>query len=302
MTGPYYDEQNYAAFLGLLAEHTRRETSWAWVLPVPLDLTMGTQAGTCLGPPAILAASTQVSWYDSEVGVEAAPLYGVHTLPTLYPRLESPEMAVADVTAEVEQLAVEDHLLVTLGGEHTLTAGVVLAFKPRYPDLVVVQIDARPDLHDLWHGTAYSFATVGRRIAEQAPLFQFGIRSLESDEIAFIQQSDRVAVYTADTMRRDRSHLYLDALEAEIHGRPVYLTIDVSGLDPAIVPNGRPSEPGGVGWHDALDLIRRTASAAQPIVALDCVGLCADRGSSGSAYAAATLIYRTLNLIWKRRG
>ncbi len=70
-------------FLGLDDESSGRETSAAWVLPLPLDLTTSFLPGTRLGPAAIIEASNQVELYDAAVGCEAAPVYGVHTLPVL---------------------------------------------------------------------------------------------------------------------------------------------------------------------------------------------------------------------------
>jgi agmatinase len=81
-------------FLGLEDRFCQRESSTVWVLPVPLDVTTSYMGGTRLGPAAIIEASNQVELYDIEFEVEAAPLYGIHTLPTLHPGLSSVKEAV----------------------------------------------------------------------------------------------------------------------------------------------------------------------------------------------------------------
>src|SRR5258708_40142163 len=98
MTNHHLDYRNHSQFLGLSSKFIERESSWVWILPIPLDVTTSYMGGTRLGPDAIIAASNQVELYDSEVGCESAPVYGIHTLPALHPSLESPAAAVNDIT------------------------------------------------------------------------------------------------------------------------------------------------------------------------------------------------------------
>jgi agmatinase len=288
-------------FLGLEDRFSQRETSAVWVLPVPLDVTTSYMGGTRLGPAAIIEASNQVELYDIEFEVEAAPLYGIHTLPTLHPGLSSVKEAVDAITQTVNDLPLADRLLATLGGEHTITIGLVAAFAPRYPDLVVVQIDAHSDLRDSFDGTAYSHACTARRLLSLAPVLQFGIRALCEEEVAFVRRSDRVTMWTAEAMHRDPDRRYLQALREAVAGRSVYLTLDLDGLDPSIMPAVGTPEPGGIGWYDCIDLIRTVARSGN-VVAFDCVELCPASGEHGSAFAAARLVYKTINCVMAARG
>ncbi len=288
-------------FLGLDDRSSQRETSAAWVLPIPLDITTSYLGGTRLGPAAIIEASNQVELYDLEFGVEAAPIYGIAVLPVLHPSLASAREAVDSIRQAVEDLPLGDRVLVTLGGEHTITVGIVGALAPRHRDLIVVQIDAHSDLRDSFDGTPYSHACTARRLLDYAPVIQFGIRSLCPEEVEFARQSDRVRMWTAEAMYRDRERQYLEALRRAVAGRPVYLTLDLDGLDPSIMPAVGTPEPGGIGWYDCIDLIRTVAQNGT-IVAFDCVELCPVSGSHGSAFAAARLVYKTLNHIMAARG
>jgi agmatinase len=288
-------------FLGLDDPSSQRETSAAWILPIPLDMTTSYLGGTRLGPSAIIEASNQVELYDIEFAIEAAPIYGISMLPALHPTLASAREAVESITEAVNVLDLGDRLLVALGGEHTITVGLVAAFAPRYPDLLVVQIDAHSDLRDSFDGTPYSHACAARRFIEYAPALQLGIRCWCPEEVAFLRQTDRVKVWTAEAIYRDRERHYLAELRRAIAGRPVYLTIDLDGLDPSIMPAVGTPEPGGIGWYDCLDVIRTVAQAGQ-IVAFDCVELCPIPGGHGSAFAAARLVYKTLNYVMASRG
>ncbi len=295
------DYRHPERFLGLDDRSSQRESSAAWILSVPLDMTTSYLGGTRLGPSAIIEASNQVELYDIEFGVEAAPIYGVAMLPVLHPSLSSAQDAVESIRQAVSDLALEDRVLVTLGGEHTISVGLVSAFAPRYPDMVIVQIDAHSDLRDSFDGTPYSHACTARRLLEYAPVLQFGIRCLCEEEVVFARQTERVRMWTAEAMRGDTERRYLQALRNSIAGRPVYLTLDLDGLDPSIMPAVGTPEPGGIGWYDCIDLIRTVAQSGR-IFAFDCVELCPMPGSHGSAFAAARLVYKTLNLIMAGRG
>ena len=295
------DYRHPERFLGLDDDSSQRETSAAWVLPVPLEMTTSYQGGTKQGPPAIIEASNQVELYDSEMGSEAAFEYGVYTLPTLHPDLASSQAAVDSITQAVTDLPLEDRLLVTLGGEHSITPGIVAAFAPRYPDLLMVQIDAHSDLRDAFDGTPWSHACAMRRCLPYASILQFGIRSVCQEEVDFARSSDRVTIWTAEAMYKDRERRYLDALHSAIAGRDVYLTIDLDGLDPSIIPATGTPEPGGIGWYDCLDLIRTVADNAN-VIAFDCVELSPAPGAHASAFAAAKLVYKTLNYVMRSRG
>ncbi len=295
------DYRHPERFLGLDDDSSQRETSAAWVLPVPLEMTTSYQGGTKQGPAAIIEASNQVELYDSEMGSEAAFEYGVYTLPTLHPNLASSQAAVDSITQAVTDLPLEDRLLVTLGGEHTITPGIVAAFAPRYADLLMVQIDAHSDLRDSFDGTPWSHACAMRRCLPYASILQFGIRSVCQEEVDFARSSDRVTIWTAEAIYKDRERRYLDALRSAIAGRDVYLTIDLDGLDPSIIPATGTPEPGGIGWYDCLDLIRTVAENSN-VIAFDCVELSPAPGAHASAFAAAKLIYKTLNYVMLSRG
>jgi agmatinase len=295
------DYRNPERFLGLDDETSVRETSAAWVLPIPFEMTTSYAGGTRLGPQAIIEASQQVELYDAEMESEAAFAYGVHTLPTLHPTLASPEAGIQSISDAVMALNLQDKVLVTLGGEHSITPGVVRALAPNYPGLIVVQIDAHSDLRDEYDGTPYSHACAARRWLSYAPVVQFGIRSVCAEEVEFSRKSDRVTIFTATEMHVDREHRYLEALKKLVGGRDVYLTIDVDGLDPSVISATGTPEPGGIGWYDCLALIRTVTENAR-VIAFDCVELAPTLGGQASNFATAKLVYKTLNYVMRARG
>ena len=88
---------------------------------------------------------------------------------------------------------------------------------------------------------------------------------------------------------------------ARVAGRRVYLTIDVDGLDPAIVPATGTPEPDGLTWSETLRILR-TLTEHATVVGLDCVELAPVAGLHGADFAVAKLLYKTISYVmWGKR-
>src|SRR5262249_5286745 len=150
--------------------------------------------------------------------------------------MELPFATMDEVVREIRRVTSEviarDKFLVALGGEHSITGPIVAAMAAKYPGLSVLQLDAHADLRESYMGTPHSHACAMRRVLEHAPATQVGIRSLSSEEAAAISTLPTRVFYDYD-MRRDPGWMdrVIDSLS-----EPVYITVDVDGLDPAIMP------------------------------------------------------------------
>jgi agmatinase len=207
------------------------------------------------------------------------------------------------VQAAVAGIVVAGKLPVTLGGEHTVTIGPVRAIAEAGTPLTVVQVDAHADLRDVYQGSPYSHACVMRRLVEQTGcrLCQVGIRSLCAEEDAFIRDHpDTVRTFFADGIHADASGRWLTGLADLLRGRRVYLTIDVDGLDPSVIPATGTPEPGGLTWQQAMAMLEAVTGAAGEIVGLDCVELAPVPGLHAADFAAAKLLYRAISLALRR--
>ncbi|MEW6219966.1 MAG: agmatinase [Thermodesulfobacteriota bacterium] len=261
------------------------------ILPAPLAATVSWMAGTDQGPAAILAASDTLELLDDELLIETWRL-GIETLPAL----ELADLAVAAAwerirTAVAGELA-RGRFVVTIGGEHGVTVPAVTAYRARYPDLTVVQIDAHLDLRDAYEGEPCSHASVMRRLHDLGlPFVQVGIRSFSREEWLFCRETG-ITFFSPARLRQPGG---LAAILARVRG-PVYLTIDVDGLDPAVMPATGTPEPDGLSWVEATGFIRALAGA-HPIVGLDLVELAPLPGLHHAAFTAAKLLYRSLGYI-----
>nr|WP_290666931.1 agmatinase [Ardenticatena sp.] len=286
-------------FLGLPEAYTRLETARALILPIPYEATVSYEAGTRRGPAAIIEASAQVELYDREFDDEPALRYGIHTLPALVPNFASPEAMVADIAEAVAMYARPGRLLVALGGEHTITAGVMQGLAQVYGEpLTMVQLDAHADLRDSFEGSRYSHACVARRVLEAGygDVLQLGIRSVCTEEMDVIRREARVHVWFAEDVHMRPLRQTLDELAERVRGTRVHLTIDVDGFDPSIVPATGTPEPGGLTWYQVLAIVRTVAETAD-VVGVDCVELSPRYGQHMADFTMAKLLYKTMNYV-----
>jgi N1-aminopropylagmatine ureohydrolase len=286
-------------FLGLDEEHSGYKTSAALILPIPYEGTVSYGQGTREGPRAILEASRQVELYDRELDDEIALTYGIHTLPALAPVVSGPAGMVDAIAACAEEQMRSGKLLIGLGGEHTVSAGMARAVQAVHGDFVMVQIDAHSDLRDEYEGSPYSHASVARRVFEQGmTIAQFGIRSICREEIELIRaEPERLRVWFAEDVHAGG---HLPKLAELVRGKNVFLTIDLDGFDPALVGATGTPEPNGLSWNQGLDIIRTVARAAN-VVAIDCVELAPIAGQHASDFLAAKLVYKAIGLTLKAK-
>src|SRR5918994_3502768 len=268
MSFPFeYDHGVPLSFGGALPHPATFESARAVILPVPVDRTTSYVGGTRNGPHEILQASSHMELWDDELQVDVHPA-GIFTLP----EMELPFGELAPLMAEIERVAGEilrrDKFLVTLVGEHSITPPLVAATAARYAGLSVLQIDAHADLRDSYMGTPHNHACAMRRSLDYAPVTQVGIRSMSTEE-AEAAAALETTIFYDHSMRRDPA--WIDRV-VDTLPELVYITIDVDGLDPAIMPATGTPEPGGLSWYEALALLK-AVFAARTVVGADVVEL-----------------------------
>ena len=264
------------------------------ILSAPLASSVSWLGGTELGPQAIIDASPALEVFDDELLSETVRL-GIATRPA--PNFTA--ITATEACRQIEQAVAEElaggMFPVLLGGEHTVTVPAVQACLAQYPDLHVVQIDAHLDLRQEYEGNENSHACVMRRLDDlEVPFTQIGIRSFSKEEYDLVQAKGWRPFFMP------RIHAEADWIEqvcAGIKG-PVYLTCDVDGLDPTIVPATGTPEPDGLTWRETIDLLRVLAHNHR-IVGMDFVEFSPRPGAEHAAFTVAKLIYRTLGYIFQ---
>ncbi len=283
-----YDHAEALVFGGALPTRCSFDDARVVILPVPVDRTTTYVGGTRNGPHEILQASSHMELWDEEMRADVHGV-GIFTLP----EMELPFGEMEPLIDEIERVAYEiigrDKFLVTLGGEHSITPPLVSASARKYPGLSVLQIDAHADMRDAYMGTVHNHACAMRRSLEYAGLTQVGIRSLSTEEAEALPRLRTTVFYDVD-MRRDPR--WIDAVVASLQP-DVYVSIDVDGLDPAIMPATGTPEPGGLSWNEITSLLRAVAEQRR-VVAADVVELSPIPGIVAPNFLCAKLVYKLL--------
>lgn len=283
-----YDHVEPLVFGGTLPKRATFDNSSVVILPCPVDRTTSYVGGTRNGPHEILQASTHMELWDEEMNVDVHGV-GIFTLP----EMELPFGEMAPLVDEIERVAYEiisrEKFLVTLGGEHSITPPLVSAAARKYSGLSVLQIDAHADMRDAYMGTVHNHACAMRRSLQYASVTQVGIRSLSTEEAEVLPRL-KTTVFFDSTMRQDPKWMETVVESLAEH---VYVTIDVDGMDPAIMPATGTPEPGGLSWPEITRLLRLTAERRR-IVSADIVELSPIPGMVAPNFLCARLLYKLL--------
>jgi agmatinase len=294
MTLPFeYDHTAPLQFLGTRPVAPSFEEARVVVLPVPLERSTSYVPGTRFGPREILLASTQVELFDEEHGVDTHTV-GVYTLPEMEFHEGDLGACVAHIRRVVSEIVERGKLPIVLGGEHSVTPAVVGAVAAAHANLSVLQIDAHSDLREQYQGSPHSHACAMRRSLEFAPAVQVGIRAMSEEERAALP-SLQTRVFYDWNMRDDPA--WMDAV-VESLSDDVYITVDVDGMDPGIMPATGTPEPGGLTWPEMLGLMRRVF-ARRNVVGWDLVEL-SPNGTHAPNFLCARLIYKMLGYKFAR--
>jgi len=281
-------------FFGL-PDEANRPSAGVWYVPVPYEATVSFGKGTTYGPSAIIAASISIEEYDADTGRDLTADPGIYTAEPIHLPVTSPSDAMKELTAQVLKVIAPGRLTCFLGGEHTITVGIVRAFMQKGEKPLIVQIDAHHDLRASYEGSPYSHACAMRPLAEAGiSIVQLGQRSTSHDDAQAMKKFS-IKLFHARDLANGLSPADADNLRGLVDGRDVYLTVDMDGFDPGLVPAVGTPEPGGITWWTFRRIIEVVTGSAKRLLGMDVVELtgplCDWRLSS--AVTAAQVAYRT---------
>lgn len=276
-------------------EYSSLDNARILVLPVSYEGTVSYGTGTGAGAMAIVDASRNMELYEEETDAEVYKL-GIHTLPEFTPR-GNPETMMSELYDYTTKLLALDKFICMLGGEHSVSAPIIQAHNEKYENLSVLQIDAHADLRDEYDGTPHSHASIMARVVKdlRIPSVQVGIRSISGDEARSLKEGLPTKIFWARDIvgKTDWIDEAIDGLTEN-----VYLTIDIDGLDPSIVPTTGTPEPGGLGWYETLTLVRKLAEKKR-VVGMDLVEYSYFENYDSPAFLCSKLVYKSLAYIFR---
>lgn len=285
---------DYPVFLGSEIDQPAPEQAMFHVLPVPFEKTVSYGGGTGQGPSAILNASWQLEQWDGKSKPCDA---GIYTCEPVDCDVDANQVIdnIARATADIVR---QGAMPVVLGGEHTVTYGVIKGLRDAgIEDFGVVQIDAHADLRQAYEGDLLSHASVMKRVVDMGiPLYQLGIRALCEEEIGFRQE------FGIDF--RDAEELVLNNIQninlPADFPQKVFFTVDIDGLDPSVFPSTGTPVPGGLGWYQTLNLFESVAGQRE-IIGFDVMEFAPIEGFHAYDFAASMLTYNLMGIVQRHR-
>ena len=289
----YADNMMRFAFSEQL-DDTDYEPGYA-LMGIPFDSTTSYRAGSRYGPKAIREASYNFEAYNLRYDTSLSCYnYDIGDVQVNYGNYEETDYMIKDTVLSLIDMGLSP---IAMGGEHTITAGVLGAIhdydEEYFNDLTVIHFDAHFDMRDIYLGEIYSHASVLRRVHEMNPkeIIQLGIRSAEYDEYQYVKSQDNISYYTSQDIQDDKESV-LKVLE-KVKG-PVYLTVDIDVLDPAYAPSVGTPAPCGLTPRDMEDFIE--VLAPKETIGMDLVEVSSDTIGDSTSVNAAKIIYDFLCL------
>lgn len=238
-----------------------RDFARAVIVGVPYDVGSTCKPGCRYAPLRIREASLDLETYDPILHLDAEDL-PVSDLGDVAVAL-SPEAMLRDVAKVTRELRKEGKLVVGMGGDHTVTLGLLSGIEG---PLSLIVFDAHLDFREEFpRGEKLSHATVLRRALEGLvkEAVVVGARALSKEEVNALKLDDRVAVVYSWAGRRELE----DSLS--VMSRPRYVSIDIDVLDPSVAPGVGCPEPGGLSYGQLVELLQQALEGG--VLGLDLV-------------------------------
>ncbi|MGB4590930.1 MAG: agmatinase family protein [Bacteroidales bacterium] len=311
-----------------------KEEAHTVLISVPWDVTTSYRPGTHLGPQAIIDASIQVDLFNVRVPrAWSSPLATepVHEeLPILnrsarklaeqiiasWEEGKDPRInGLSDILEQVNQACSRMNRIVYLqssallrqgrfvgivGGEHSVPLGFLQALGEHYDSFGILHIDAHADLREAYEGFSFSHASIMYNALKTVPaissLTQVGVRDFCQEEYDFIQNSDRIAFFSDESLQeglfegltwREQCHRIMESLPDH-----VYISFDIDGLTPDLCPHTGTPVPGGLTFQQVDYLLYLLASSNRKIIGFDLCEVAPGENDSWDAIVGARILHK----------
>jgi agmatinase len=200
----------------------------------------------------------------------------------------------------VSQLLDDGRGVGIVGGDHSVPLGPLRAFGGKYSEFGILHVDAHADLRAAYEGFKGSHASIMYNVLDQVPqvssLVQVGIRDLCEEEFYRASDDPRVALHLDSRLRRRvMEGERWSALIAEVVAKlptQVYISFDIDGLDPALCPGTGTPVPGGLSFHEAMDLILEVVRSGRTVIGFDLCEVSPSAGGEWDGNVGARVLYR----------
>jgi agmatinase len=276
----------------LSVEEKSKEKAKFHILPIPLEKTVSCGRGTSKGPEAILEASNELERFT---GKSEPCLSGIFTHPFLNCNFPI-ENVMLNIEKTTKEICKQNKIPVILGGEHSITFGAVngvykgLNFS-KFEEIGIIQIDAHADLRKNYESQVHSHASVMYLLSKSKyKVAQFGVRALSKEEVKN-RNIFEIFYFDVEDIKNNK-----DLRLPKNFPQNIYITFDVDGLDPSIMPATGTPVPGGLGFNESLQLIK-SLIRGRKVIGFDVVEFSPIKNFFAYDFTVASLVYRIMELI-----
>jgi len=270
------------------------------VFGAPFDVTSTYRTGARFGPNAIRQASLNIETYSFRTGIDVEDLC-LHDLGDLHVSTDT-KKTVDMLKLVVEDVASAGKIPVALGGEHTITLGIMKGLSAKAQKTALVSFDAHLDLRKEFLGVKLSHTTFMRCINEEvkpAKIIEVGTRAVCKEELAYAKKSG-IDFFTSQQIRKEGSAQITKKLREKLASyENIYVSVDMDVLDPAYAPAVQNPEPEGIETHTLLDIL--CALCDKRVVGFDVLEVAPNYDQGISAINAAKVVFEMLCQLEKAR-
>ena len=255
------------------------------IFGVPYDNTSSFRQGASLAPKEIRYASWNFETFNIKTGIDLKDIK-FHDHGDLNVKKVEPMVMVEKVKKFTATLLEKNKFPIALGGEHSITLGIIQAFPD---DIAVLSLDAHLDFREQYENERYNHACIIRRIADHIYIKNIavlGIRSAEKEEFKYAKKQNLFFI-DSFTIREQGIKKALYEIKRYLKNKKIYLTLDIDVIDPAYAPGASTPEPFGLTNFDVLECIE---FFSQQLVGFDVVEVCPTYDKGETAFLAAKLV------------
>ncbi len=260
------------------------------IMPIPLEKSVTFGKGTSKGPNAILKASNEL---ERNIGNFEPCLEGIftHAIINCTQNIDKTMIEIQNLASNISKIK---KIPVGIGGEHTLTYGMVNGLKTgldiKNEDIGIIQIDAHADLRKKYNNQKFSHASVMYLLAkENFQIFQVGVRAISLEEIKLRK------VLGVNFFENESNNFEKLALPKNFPNN-IYITFDADGLDPSIMPATGTPVPKGLSYENALNALS-VLIKNRKVIGFDFVEFSPIKNIQAYDFISASLIYEIIGLI-----
>jgi agmatinase len=270
------------------------------ILGVPFDVTSTYRTGARFGPAAIRQASLNIETYSFRSGLDVENLR-LHDLGDLHISTDT-KKTLGMLRSVIKDVLKAHKTPVTIGGEHTITLGIMKGLGGRASETAVVSFDAHLDLRNEFLGLKLSHTTFMRRICEEAKpakIIEVGTRAVCKEELAYAKKA-KIEFFTAQQIRKEGSEKIAKQLEEKLAKcKSLYVSVDMDVLDPAYAPAVQNPEPDGIATSTLLDIVCRICDSRT--IGFDVLEIAPSYDQGVSAIQAAKVMFEMLCCLERSR-